>query len=370
MRINALRKELIKTEMRIRQKNKFFQDLSLAGDKVFPRRKKLIKEISDAFVIDVDSFVARCQSVDEIDKSLHFFREEIKALQSIAKLLTLNTRSFTTTRTKLSECWDKIKGVEKVRKKERNRRRQFFKENAEEIRKLIREASEAFDQGTLSQGEMNEKLDGISAAMRNTELAHVEVKALKDEFGFLRKRIAEKVDAEEQARLEREKAKEAETREQIQNLKESIEGLIAAKDDYDADRMSAERDRFQEEAGRLLRSKAEKQEFERFFKSIRDIITEKKEQALLAMSADDRETLEQLRNLLQQRKIRRQEVKDHLEQLRKVSGSSGFDFDQAMTNRDLITEEKERLEKADQGILEIEKRILQLEKDFRLKTQE
>src|ERR1700733_14369049 len=48
-RINSLRKELIKTEMRVRKKNKFFQRLSAAGDKVFPRRKELIQDVSHQF---------------------------------------------------------------------------------------------------------------------------------------------------------------------------------------------------------------------------------------------------------------------------------------------------------------------------------
>ena len=72
-RINALRKELIKTEMRIKQKNKFFQRLSLAGDKVFPRRKELIKEVSHHFSELVDRFIAAHFSDKEFQDSLSFF---------------------------------------------------------------------------------------------------------------------------------------------------------------------------------------------------------------------------------------------------------------------------------------------------------
>jgi len=41
-KITALRKELIKTDMRIRSKNQFFGRLSALGDAVFPKRKELI----------------------------------------------------------------------------------------------------------------------------------------------------------------------------------------------------------------------------------------------------------------------------------------------------------------------------------------
>src|SRR5579872_5104459 len=52
-RINGLRKEVIKTGMKVRQKNQLFEKLSVCGDRIFPRRKELIKLISDAFTADV-----------------------------------------------------------------------------------------------------------------------------------------------------------------------------------------------------------------------------------------------------------------------------------------------------------------------------
>lgn len=98
-RINSLRKELMRTEMRIRQKNKFFQRLSFLGDQVFPTRKDLIQSISTAFVEDVTAFAHTYFSEENFDeenvrRSVFAFRAEIKALQSIAKTLTLNTHAF------------------------------------------------------------------------------------------------------------------------------------------------------------------------------------------------------------------------------------------------------------------------------------
>ena len=130
-RINALRKELLKTEMRIRQKNKFFQMLSSAGDKVFPKRKELIKQISGQFIEDIGRFIQTHFGKDAAIESLYIVREEIKALQSLARVLTLNTLAFSQTRAQLSECWDKIKLEEKERKKERAHQRVAFKQNGE-----------------------------------------------------------------------------------------------------------------------------------------------------------------------------------------------------------------------------------------------
>ncbi|MFZ0564643.1 MAG: hypothetical protein WAM28_00375, partial [Chlamydiales bacterium] len=109
-RVNGLRKELIKTEMRIRQKNKFFRRLSLLGDFVFPPRKKMIREISESFIQDVDAFVKNHFShphfsPEAMQHSVFHYREEIKGLQQVAKLLTLNTHAFSITRDQLSRCW-------------------------------------------------------------------------------------------------------------------------------------------------------------------------------------------------------------------------------------------------------------------------
>ena len=65
-RLNGLRKEIIKTDMRIRFKTKFFKRLSELGDHIFPKRKELIEAISTEFEKDIDQFIAN-----------HFVGEEI-----------------------------------------------------------------------------------------------------------------------------------------------------------------------------------------------------------------------------------------------------------------------------------------------------
>jgi hypothetical protein len=101
-RINALRKEVIKTDMRIRIKNRLLERLSACGDRVFPRRKDLIQEISKEFISTIDQFVATYFKTGEIKElPLHILREEIKFLQVLAKVLTLNTQTFTDVRLKL-----------------------------------------------------------------------------------------------------------------------------------------------------------------------------------------------------------------------------------------------------------------------------
>ena len=107
-RVNALRKELIPMSLRIRQKNRFFERLSQAGDQVFPRRKELIRGISEMFAEDIAQFVREEPSPPYFQR-----KEEIKFLQNFAKTLTLSTATFSETRESLSRYWDQVRQQEK-----------------------------------------------------------------------------------------------------------------------------------------------------------------------------------------------------------------------------------------------------------------
>lgn len=146
------------------------------------------------------------------------------------------------------------------------------------------------------------------------------------------------------------------------DLKEEVESLISSAEQSSLDQLISDRDILLEKITASTLVKSEKQELERMIKSLRDIISDKKEMALMSLSDDDRQALQQLREVLAQRKERRQEVKKQLEILRKSSGGSGFDFEQAMTYNTQLNEEKERLEKITQGIEEVEEKIAKLQR--------
>lgn len=361
-RINALRKELLKTEMRVRHKNKFFQRLSAAGDKVFPKRKELIKQISQQFAEDVDQFIKQYFETEDSQESFYILREEIKAFQGLAKLLTLNTHSFTQTRTRLSGCWDRIKVEEKELKKERAQQRVVFRENAEEIEKQIQTLKEALEKNEEAPGEGQKKIEGILIQMRKVELGRNEIKFLREALNEVRKLIHEKVRLDEDMRQQQERERNQQKKEKYQNFKNQAEQLLQDQESYDADKLIAVRDALLAQIHDSSLLKNEKQELERILKPLRDTITEKKEKAILELSEGDRQDLQQMQNILKQRKERRQEIKNQLEILRKATvGSSGLDFEKAMSYTHQISEEKERLEKANQAIADIESKIRELQ---------
>lgn len=360
-RVNAMRKEVVKTEMRIRIKNKLLDRLSLCGDKIFPKRKDLIKEISQIFMSDVDQFISSYFNDQEFERMpLYVLREEIKQLQSIAKVLTLNTHAFTETRLKLSGCWDKLKSLEKERKKEAVQKRQVYQQNYDLVLEKVRSFAALCMEG-ISLDECNKLSNEILDFMRTVELGRDEVKALKEEIYRAKRGPADKAKEEEAERQRKEKEIETLRRERINSLKEELHALLADASNMEIETLSVRRDTLMGQFLETALVKAEKQIVDRLFKQLKDAIDEKQEKALLMLSEDDLKALDQLKAVLEERKTRRAEIKNLLEQYRKQLGGSGFDFEKAMLLREMIEAEKLTLEKMNASIHEIEEKIDEIE---------
>ena len=361
--INALRKELLKTEMRIRQKNKFFQRLSCVGDQIFPKRKEVIKELSAQFLADVEQFIETSFASDNMPTNLlYVMREEIKSLQALAKILTLNTQSFNQTRIQLSKCWDKIKVEEREKKKERSQQRTLFKQNEWEIQQSLQTIKQQIENKELTTFESLKKVDDIVLKMRKVDLGREELKRLREELAQVRKNIHDQRKDEDAARSEAEENRLKQKKELFLSFKNESERLLSLNETSSIEQLLEQRDQLIAQVQESSLSKLEKQEIERLLKPLKDIIAEKKEKILLELSDDDRQTLNQFKTILTQRKERRQEIKNQIDELRRQSAVSGLDFEKAMNLNAQLTEERERLEKVNQGIQEIELKIQDLQK--------
>lgn len=368
-RINALRKEVLKTEMRVRQKNKFFQSLSAMGDQVFPKRKELIKQISQQFIDDVNQFIAKYFQGGSPQALLYVLREEIKAYQALAKLFTINTNAFTQTRAGLSQSWDKIKVEEKERKKERGHQRLLFKQHAKEIELPISQLKEAIQKGEVSSQEALKKIDEVVRQMRKAQLGREELRILRQALEEVSQLVQEKVKTEGEARQLQESERHRQQKEKHQALHEAIEQLFGQQEASGADELIAQREALLIQIHESPLAKNEKQELERLLKPLRDVITEKMERALLDLTDDDRQALQQLQGVLKQRQERRQEAKSQLETLRKAAGSSSLDFEKAMSYQTQMNEEKTRLEKINQSIQEVERKVVELQSKMKGKRE-
>lgn len=362
VRIGTLRKELLKTEMRVRIKNKFFQRLSSIGDKIFPRRKEIIKELSTQFTEDVQIFVERYFTSQVLRESLFVLREGIKALQSMAKALALNTAAFTVTRKQLSECWDSLKELERERKKVRNQKKSEWDKNSQEVQQRIDALQLKCQDSSLDAIEINRLIDGIVEMMRKLELGRDNLKILRQKLDEVRTPFLEKIKSQEQKKQEALAESVRLRKQNIYALRQQLESALHSIEEVSVDTLARTISALSDSFASLSLVKAEKIEIERQLKRLRDALTEKEESSLLSLSEDDTKTLLQIKEVLKQRKQRRKEIKEQLDIYRKAgSGASGLDFEQAILFNTHISAEKERLEKMDQGIKEMEQRILQLQ---------
>lgn len=366
-RIHALRKELIKTEMRIRHKNRFFERLSSLGDAVFPVRKDLINEVSTHFTQDIASFVTVYFSdetfcPDEAKRQVFYYREEIKALQALAKMLTLSSHAFTTTREHLSASWDKLKGLEKELKKEFTEQRAVSQENVTAVLAKLKELETLYLEEKAVAEEILKEYDGVARWMRELDLTHTDVKHLKEELRRCRQAPEKKIEDVEATRRQKAAQEEADRRQECAVFKERIEALKEKKSALSVQELESEWEALRAEIHTKPFAKKDKQCVERVLKEIKDTLEEKKEDALMNLSEGDKEALSNLKEVLQQRKDRRQEIKVLVEEYRKIMGGSSLDFEKAIEYGDLMAKEKERLEKMDESIREIEDKIAQLKK--------
>lgn len=347
-RINGLRKELSKTEMRVRYKNKFFQRLSSLGDAVFPRRKELIREISEAFEKDIQHFIDKHFSEssfcpDKVKRQVFFFREEIKQMQACAKMLTINTHAFSLTREQLSACWDMMRGMEKEIKREAAQKRHQTAEDVEQLKAEITAFEKASTEMEL--GEACREANRLASRLQQLRCEEKPVlqRGLEQIQAPLEARRREKIEGEEKVRIEKLTAfdKRIESLKEL-DLKEIEKGLEECRKEL------------------VTFTKRDRQEFEKKLRLMVDFLSEKREEALLSLSDDARASLESLEGVLEARLTQRSEIKEKLEEYRKLSGGSALDIERAMELGERIAQEKERLAKCDQAILDIEQKIDEL----------
>lgn len=357
VKINSLRKELLKTEMRIRIKNKLLERLSLCGNQVFPRRKELIKQISEQFSQDVEYFVYSQFREGEM-KQLpgYVLREEIKHLQQIAKVLTLNTHVFTETRVKLSTCWDEIKNYEKERKKETQEKKLLFKQGFD----LVAEKIQAFTASVNEESSLQEcdrQITEILAFMRTVLLGREEVQTLKEQLYSVKKPILEKAREAEKIHMQKLKEKEKEKKDRLEKLSCDLKSLIQQASELSLEQLTVQNKILEKTFEQNQWKQSEKQMLERLFKQVKDLINDNKEKTLMLLSEDDQKVLEQLHIVLFEKKNRRKELKEQLEQYRKLLGGSGLDFEKTIMYRDLMETDKSVLEKINSSIIDIKKKI-------------
>ena len=254
------------------------------------------------------------------------------------------------------------KEADKERKKVRAQQKGIFKQNCDQLHEQIASFSRVFEEGQISINDAQKKIDEIAQAMRQMELGRDELKFLREELNGARRPLLEKIKAAEQDKQNQVLERENVRKRAVQDIYQQCEELVKCADSLDADDLAAQREALLTKVCEGAFSKSEKQELERRLKPLRDQIADKKEKALLALSDDDRQLLCQLKEILKEKRELRQETKDQIEVFRKAAHGSGLDFEQSRNFNAQLAIEKERLDKINGSVREIESKIREIER--------
>lgn len=346
-RVGALRKELMKTEMRVRSKNKLFGSLSVLGDKIFPLRKELIREISERFISDVEHFTQDVLSAS----NLHVLatKAQVKAWQSIAKELTLNTHAFKKSRELLSQAWEQLKKLDKEFQQHKMAKAKEKKENLFHLQQQIDEAKKQHEAGSIPERVFVSKLDDVVRKLKKTDLLREDVDLVRNQIRALKAPIVEKEEAAQAEALSKSQATtrqhellvNAITQRFEENLKLGNVDLVPA--------MNQELRQLQE---KITLSHGQLQKLMQIIRNLQNMGFEKEIEVLLekAQNVQASEASEVLRELFDMRVRLRALFEEHKRQ----AGASGMDFQKAMLMSERAKFEKERIEKLEHAISRVQ----------------
>jgi hypothetical protein len=355
-RVHALRKEVIRTEMRIRNKNKLFEKLSKTGDLIFPRRKELIISLSEVFAADVKHYVESVFVSQLSEKMpLHTLREQIKTLQQLAKDLTLNVSCFNSTRIDLSNCWDKLKELDRERKKESVLQKEQDKVAIGQAEEKLK-AFEEFCATNPSFNEMSDAFDAAFASLKTLSMPVSDIKRIKSAFFEARKPFFEEKKRQDELKETKGKEAQKEKKAQIANLTSTIHKLLEDKQ-MSAEELEEKKNELAAAVQKSLAIGSERAALEGALQELKLFCLERKKEFLIESCIDGHVGLEAWSSLLEEFLQLKEHTKKMVEATRKLLGGSGFDFETAMVYRDLIETQKRSLEKQEISIEELQEKI-------------
>ncbi len=336
-RLNALRKELAGTAMRLRDKNRLFKRLSALGELVFPRRRELVEEVSHAFIEDVDRFIDGAFAEGEAQMPPFRLREEIQGLQAYAKVLTLSTRAFASSRERLSECWNRVRESDKEHKREQGKQRAAFKEQLDAFRGRIDELLKLeTDEATKAIDHLS---DEVGSEVQGLDIGPREERQMRDLFGKARQELFGRVKAERAAKTEA-------SREMMEQLRVKISAAVEEK--LSLDLLLKQRSELEVEIAEAILFSSHRKQLEQELLPLSRRLVEVEEEELLT-------TPEGREEVLNRRQSRRSEVKGRIDELKRQKALSGLDLDRALGVEQELRAEKEKLEHLNNLISELAK---------------
>ena len=349
MRLDTLRKETISTEMRISVKNKILRRISKLGDQIFPVIKELIKNISDEFLKDVESFVEKRFKNENRTPYYYIIREEIKLLQALSKILTLNNQAFTKTRKILSHCWEDIVQKEQERKKKLDEKSKSFKKNEEDFSKKI-EAFKAFcsSEVHLSKEKILKQVALLEEEIQALELSRESKKHLISQIYKIQAKAIDQIKERHHQKIEKKKLK-------INTLKQKLAEVIEGEQALSLQELTEQEMQLYQSYQDLKLSISDQHILKRQFSDLHSFILDREEK-----EAASQDTFEEL---LEKRKELLDEIKRQLEEYRQQMGGSKLCLEKAIVYRELSDSAKIHIDKELEAMSRIKEKIIASKND-------
>ncbi len=318
----SYRKEILALEIRISQKNKLLAKLTCISDKIFPERKRLFSELTKIFSEVVSKFINSHFVMEEgrvlQEESVFSLRAKIKSFQSALKLLSISNEAYGKARKTFSECWEILKKSESEEKLLLQKRKQDapteVSEELEEINACCSEVKLIKLQTTLV-GNAKEKGASKEALFLLNRGISAKIKELEKEL--LKQKEALKIQEELQAES---KAK---------HFVQMMDDLTQLKAKSKRMKMETIQTQFNEVCDSLSGFSLSKRE-EAYYRHKRQMIS-----MLLIQKKEKNEDVLELYQQLHA------EIKESIEENKKLKSECGLDIELAIELGECIQEAKE-----------------------------
>ncbi|MGL4348005.1 MAG: hypothetical protein ACRCSV_00900 [Chlamydiales bacterium] len=360
-RIQTIRRELIAIPISIKYKVKLLQKLSQLGNRIFPRKKQMIQEMSTLFYEDVQRFNEKyfqATTTPQREKlpPLYLLKEEIKAFQKMAKVLSISSECFFSTRKLLSTCFETIKQKEKQRRQDYQEKKQKNQLEFESIYQEIQNFGKWITTESFSKKTYSEKLDEIYQNIEKIPFVHEQVKILRGELEKQQQLAEDKYLQKDPSHTSRNSSRREEVANFLNQYKTTVEKAIH----MSIQELLDIHEESNKQSLTLTFNLEEEIEYQAAQVDLQTTILQKQHEAAWEIT-DPIEKAQSITDHLHKAFACKEEVKLHLESLRRLNSSSGLNFQQALLCRDCIQKARDHMEKINSSIEKLEEYLLELQ---------
>lgn len=190
-RYRSLREEIIDCVLNPSDKRELLSHLKQIKEKIFPPRADLVAQVDTLYDNEVSHFVTHALLAGEPVKPIYVLKQQLKALQRLAKTLSLSSKAFKNTRLKLSELWDLLSELEDAQREKMREQRAQCQLNAAHVQEKIEHLKNEIHQ--LNYEQMLSRTKQIIRFMHGMHLMREDKKHLRESLEQLKEPFLQQI---------------------------------------------------------------------------------------------------------------------------------------------------------------------------------